>query len=151
MRHLLLFALPLLIAAAGCRHPDPPPPQAPPPGDGLAELVWTFEPGPDDAGIPKTRATLRYDGTGTLDTGEGPVEFTLGPMGMATLVEAIERAKAFAGESFGDPECKGGCTHQRVEVKATRGAVWTLTAHGSGAPTAVEEVFFSLLQGVRPN
>ncbi|AKU93093.1 hypothetical protein [Vulgatibacter incomptus] len=143
---IVLVALGLTAALAGCKHTSAPP------GEGLAEIAWTFEPGPGDEGIPPARATLRYDGTGTLDTGTGPRAFTLGPIAMTALVEATEKARAFAGERYGDPACakSHGCTHHKVEIRATRGAAWTLEQFGTTAPPEVAELFFSLLHGVRP-
>ena len=145
MRALLLGLL-ALAAASGCRHTD----TSPPAGEGLAELRWRFEPGPADEGIPATTVVLRYDGTGTLDTGAGPKEFTLGPLAMSGLVDAVQGAKSFAGKSFGDAACEKKCSHDSLQVKPVRGAEWTLARHGQGAPRPVDEVFFRLLHGVRP-
>ncbi|HWV39920.1 MAG TPA: hypothetical protein VN033_15730 [Vulgatibacter sp.] len=145
MRALVLGALALAVAG-GCRHAD----ATPPPGDGVAELRWTFVPGPADEGIPKATVVLRYDGTGTLDTGEGPREFTMGPIAMAGLVAAVEDARRFAGKSYGDAACDKACSHDSLEVKPVRGASWTLTRHGQGTVKPVDDVFFRLLHGVRP-
>lgn len=145
MRLLVLGVLALAMAG-GCRHTD----AAPPPGEGLAELRWRFEPGPADEGIPRATVVLRYDGTGTLDTGDGPKEFTLGPMAMAGIVGALDGAKPFAGKVFGDESCGTKCAHQSLEVKPVRGASWSLARHGQASPEAVSDVFFRLLHGVRP-
>lgn len=142
----LVFGVLALAVAGGCRHTD----ATPPPGDGVAELRWRFEPGPADEGIPNATVVLRYDGTGTLDVGEGPREFTLGPIAMSGLLAAVEDAKTFAGKSFGDAACKETCSHDSLEVKPVRGASWTLARHGQATQGPVDEVFFRLLHGVRP-
>ncbi|HEY0840079.1 MAG TPA: hypothetical protein VGD74_07825, partial [Vulgatibacter sp.] len=139
MRLLLLGTLALALAG-GCRHRD----AAPPPGEGLAELRWRFEPGPGEQGMPAATVVLRYDGTGTLDTGDGPRAFTLGPLAMSGIVGALDGAKPFAGKVFGDPACATKCTHNSLEVKPVRGASWSLARHGKASPAAIDEVFFRL-------
>lgn len=100
--------------------------------------------------MPKATVVLRYDGTGTLDTGDGPREFTLGPLAMSGIVGALDGARPFAGKVFGDPACGPTCAHHSLDVKPVRGASWTVSRHGQASPEAITEVFFRLLHGVRP-
>ena len=116
-------------------------------GAGLQELTWTFRPGATQHMSPAS-ATIRWDGTGTLDKGGGPRPVTLGPIAMAELERALAASRAHANATFGDA-CEG-CSYATVNVTPAKGGAWSLTVHGDAGPEPVRRVFAGLLSALRP-